>query len=217
MLETAPYLEQVVLWPASGRHILAQFDDRGIVVYQAYHAGIAGHAVAGGRFDGGGFSLGRMSWIKTSFLWMMHRSGWATKPDQERVLAVTIPCGVFDSLLSASVASTPGPGEDPDGWKARLRDSDVRLQWDPDHDPMGRPLARRAIQLGLRGDALRLYALEAPLRILDVTPLVAAQRAFARESSLRALMTPVERPYVPADGRVCAHVALDGAAGPAGS
>jgi len=27
----------------------------------------------------------------------------------------------------------------------------VRLQWDPDHSPKGEKLARRAIQLGLKG------------------------------------------------------------------
>ena len=39
--------------------------------------------------------------------------------------------------------------------------SEVRLQWDPDHDPHGRPLARRALQLGLRGEALTSRALRA--------------------------------------------------------
>jgi hypothetical protein len=31
-----------------------------------------------------------MTWIKPSFLWMMYRCGWATKPGQERVLAIQI-------------------------------------------------------------------------------------------------------------------------------
>ena len=31
-----------------------------------------------------------MSWIKTSFLWMMHRSGWGTKENQERILQINI-------------------------------------------------------------------------------------------------------------------------------
>jgi hypothetical protein len=44
-LSIAPYLEQVQRWPAAGRHILAQFDDESIVVYQAYRPSIAKYAV----------------------------------------------------------------------------------------------------------------------------------------------------------------------------
>jgi hypothetical protein len=45
-LVTEPYLVQVSRWPASGRHILAQFDDESVIVYQAYRPGI-GHFVPG--------------------------------------------------------------------------------------------------------------------------------------------------------------------------
>src|SRR5262245_12853323 len=41
MLITEPYLEQAARWPSQGRHILAHFDDRSIVVYQAYKPQIA--------------------------------------------------------------------------------------------------------------------------------------------------------------------------------
>ena len=84
-----------------------------------------------------------MSWIKTNFLWMMHRSGWAGKPGQERVLAVRIARDGFDAILCRALT----------GQQERQRGvarSDVRLQWDPDHAPSGEPEARRAIQLGLR-------------------------------------------------------------------
>lgn len=33
-----------------------------------------------------------------------------------------------------------------------LAQCDVRLQWDPDHSPVGDNLTRRAIQLGLKND-----------------------------------------------------------------
>jgi hypothetical protein len=35
-LLTEPYLAQVARWPQTGRHILAQFDNTAVVVYQAY-------------------------------------------------------------------------------------------------------------------------------------------------------------------------------------
>jgi hypothetical protein len=35
-------------------------------------------------------------------------------------------------------------------WQDQVKESSVRLQWDPDHDPFGNKLERRAIQIGLR-------------------------------------------------------------------
>ena len=57
----------------------------------------------------------------------------------------------------------------------------------------GRHLERRAIQLGLRGAALRRYGREAIVAIEDVSPLVAEGRAAARRGDLSALRVPVER------------------------
>ena len=42
---TESYVEQTKVWPTRGRHILAQFDDDSIVVYQAYCPEIAEYAV----------------------------------------------------------------------------------------------------------------------------------------------------------------------------
>ena len=75
-LFTTTYTEQVTRLPKNGRHIIAQFDDEGIVVYQAYRPAIGEFAAKHGYF-GGEFSLNRMSWIKPNLLWMMYRWGWA--------------------------------------------------------------------------------------------------------------------------------------------
>ena len=97
-----------------------------------------------GRF-GPSFSRGRMSWIKTNFLWMMFRCGWATKPDQEHVLAVRIDRGFFERVLAAAVATSFGSSrfETREAWELAGKASDVRIQWDPDHDPSGAPQDRR--------------------------------------------------------------------------
>jgi len=63
-LVTEPYLEQAARWPASGRHVLAQYDATSVVVYQAYRPQIGRFAAARGHFGGSHFSLERMSWIK---------------------------------------------------------------------------------------------------------------------------------------------------------
>ena len=104
-LRVARYVEQRAYWPTVGRHLLAQFDERGVVVYQAYRPSIAAYAVEHQRF-GVEFGFTRMSWIKPGYLWMMFRSGWATKENQERVLAVTIERVAFDAFLGAAVASS---------------------------------------------------------------------------------------------------------------
>ena len=51
------------------REIRADYDNRSIIVYQAYREEIALPAIAQQRFVPP-FSLNRMTWIKPSFLWM---------------------------------------------------------------------------------------------------------------------------------------------------
>lgn len=104
-LVTEPYIEQVKIWPTQGRHILAQFDDETIIVYQAYNPDIGHYAIRNKSF-GDGFSYSRMSWVKTNFLWMMYRSGWGTKENQEVTLALRIPRVFFDLLLDEAVPSS---------------------------------------------------------------------------------------------------------------
>jgi hypothetical protein len=205
---TANYLQQAASWPQSGRHILARYDDDSIYVYQAYRPAVAHYAVAHQHFGGDAFSYNRMSWIKPNFLWMMYRCGWASKIGQEHVLAVRLRRTFFDELLCAAVASSFDPGSESSQaqWQRRLQDSQVRLQWDPDHDPVGRPVQRRAIQLGLRGDALRRYGKEELLSIEDITPFVREQ-AQAANLGFENLVVPAERVYRP-DGAAARAVGL---------
>jgi len=148
-LQTEPYLEQVRRWPAAGRHILAHYDEQTIIVYQAYRPPTGQFAIAHQRFGGDGFSYSRMSWIKPNFLWMMYRSGWGAKPGQEVTLAVQLRRPFFDSILEQAVASTYDDEQYATAadWKSALQSSEVRLQWDPDHDPGGASQERRALQL----------------------------------------------------------------------
>lgn len=138
------YIDQIVHWPKEGRHILAQFDAQSVVVYQAYRPAIGHYAAKHGRFGGPEFGYGRMSWIKPNFLWMMYRCGWATKENQEVVLAVRIRREGFDEILRQAVPSTYVAAlyENGSAWQENLRTSNVRLQWDPDHDPHGQKLSR---------------------------------------------------------------------------
>lgn len=202
------YQEQSLRWPVSGRKILAQYDDVSIVVYQAYRPEIGRFAASHGHF-GDGFSLDRMSWIKPNFLWMMYRSGWGGKPGQEVTLAIWLKRAAFDTILAAAVLSTYTPAvyATEREWRDALDRSDARVQWDPDHDPLGRPLARRAIQLGLRGELLMRYAREWIVKIEDISALVAAQHRYARPP-YADLVTPSERIYPVADPAVAAQLGM---------
>ncbi len=198
-LSTTNYLEQSRSWPTSGAHILAHYDDESIVVYQAYRPSIGRYAVEHQRLGGPEFSFSRMSWIKPNFLWMMYRSGWGTKPDQEFTLGLRIKLTFFESLLEQAVASTFDEQvyHSHDAWRSKLSESNVRLQWDPDHSPTGSKLERRAIQLGLRGNALRKLAGDELLEVIDLSPFVEAQRGCVGTPDQARLCTPSERVYLP--------------------
>lgn len=203
------YVVQSQRLPQSGRHILATFDGEAIVVYQAFRPAIGHWAAEHGRF-GGEFSFARMSWIKTSFLWMMYRSGWATKPGQEVVLAIGLKRAGFDAILAEAVPSTFDPAccEDEATWSAAVARSTVRLQWDPDRTPGGGPLGRRAIQLGLRGETLARYAREWILDIEDITDFVREQAAYIPAETRQGLLVPSVGVYRPASDELSAHIGL---------
>jgi hypothetical protein len=139
-----------------------------------------------------------MSWIKPNFLRAMYRSGWASKDGWEHILAVRLRRTFFDELLRVAVASSFDSicEASHDEWRRAPEASLVRLQWDPDHDPLGRLLQRRAIQLGLRGEMLRRYGQEEILSGEGVTPFAREQaRALSRGMLDRAAAR--QQPCVP--------------------
>lgn len=209
-LITEPYLNQLTQWPSSGRHILAQFDENSVIVYQAYRPSI-GHFAAQHGYFGGEFSLSRMSWIKPGFLWMMYRSQWASLPGQEVVLAIRIHRTAFDEILSLAVLSTYSEKiyGSMTTWKQALATSSVRLQWDPDHDPKGNKVERRAIQSGLRGGVLARYSREWIINIEDISAFAHEQHQHVQRNDYTSLITPMERIYPVTDKHVAARLGMD--------
>lgn len=183
--------------PVPLRQVRAVFDDTTITVYQAYSPHIAEPAAAAGSFAGTPFKLERMTWVKPSFLWMMYRSGWASKPGQERVLAVRMTRSGFEEALAQACLSHPDPAVDADHdvWRLRLETSPVRVQWDPERDVDLNPLPWRSIQVGATGPAAHDYVHRWTVGITDITADVHALR-----QSTGAARLPAERPYpLPAD------------------
>jgi hypothetical protein len=207
-LHTTSYTEQITKLPKIGRHIVAQFDEEGVIVYQAYRPAIGNFAATHG-YLGGDFSLTRMSWIKPNFLWMMYRSGWGQKEDQEVVLAVKIKRAAFDTILANAVRSEHNPDLYPTekDWKRAVINSNVRLQWDPDHSPTGGKLERKAIQLGLRGDILALYAREWIIWVEDISEFVREQHQNLGDFS--QLIVPSETIYPVIDSDTISRLQLN--------
>lgn len=191
------YKEQLESWPKTGHHIMAQYDHEKIIVYQSYRPEI-GNFAAKNQFFGGAFSLNRMTWIKPNFLWMMYRNGWATKVGQEVCLAIHLKREVFERYLKQAVYSSYQSDlyESREDWLDQVQNSSIRLQWDPDHDPYGAKLERRAIQIGIRGKDVEQYAKDDILEIEDVTPFVREQYKLVLNKELDQLMIPEEHPLI---------------------
>lgn len=180
----------------NNHQIRAVFNRETIVVYQAYNDAIADAALAAQKFVPP-FSYGRMTWIKPSFLWMMERSGWARKPNQERVLAVRISRKGWEEALAAAVLTSPRRGQDADQWRADIKSSPIRLQWDPERSLRGGKLEYRSIQIGISRDWSERYATQWVQSIEDVTPLVRKidrLRKDGKWDSARKFL-PVEKVY----------------------
>lgn len=193
-LITELYINQKERLPLDGQKIIGQYNHDSIIVYQAFNPLIADYAIKNQTFGGQNYSFQRMSWIKPNFLWMMFRCGWAQKENQERVLAIRIKIKMFEKILNEAVFSIYKNEiyQTHEQWNNDLKNSEVRLQWDPDHDPFGNKLNRRAIQLGLKGNILKDFCENGILEIIDITEFVQKEYAKLNQNDLNGLLVPVE-------------------------
>ncbi|MFF9340555.1 MULTISPECIES: DUF4291 domain-containing protein [unclassified Streptomyces] len=168
--------------------IRADYDARTIVVYQAYSPAIADAALRAGRFVAP-FSFHRMTWIKPSFTWLMHRSNWARKPGQERVLAVRITREGWEEALSRAVLTTADP-------EAVTRAA-VHVQWDPERSPRGAALNHYSIQVGIGRHLIRAFTDDWTVSLTDLTPQVRKAATLMRSghAAKAQRLLPAERAY----------------------
>jgi hypothetical protein len=180
------------------RQIRAAQDEDALTAYQAYSSAIADPALVAGTFVAP-FKRERTTWIKPSFRWMMYRSGWGMKPGQERVLAVRIRRSGFEWALAHACLShyDRKRHESAAEWKQLLRESPVRIQWDPERSTTQEELPHRAIQIGLTGEAVRRYVEEWIVDITDATALARETHALVRagEAARADALIPAETPY----------------------
>ena len=207
-MKLIPYFEYLENLPLNGRHIVGTYTKNSVTVYQEFNKSIAQYAVRNGRF-GPPFSFDRLSWIKPNFTWMMYRSDWGQANDC--VLAIRIRREFFELVLEKAVYSQffRKHYSTPDKWRKTLKESDVVIQWDPDHDPKGKSLPRRAIQLGLSGEMLRLYAGKAIIEIKDISEVVRRLRPFAQTGNFKDLKVPEEAVYLPKSQGAIEYLEID--------
>ncbi len=155
------------------QEIRANFNGGTITVYQAYHKSIALSAIKNKRFEKP-FSFQRMTWVKPSFLWMMERSGWATKKNQEFILGIKLNRSCWDRALSMGVLTHPDKNIYSNGteWDEKFKQAKIHIQWDPERTLKGSKLNERTIQVGISRFLIEEFNQEWIRSIEDVTPLV---------------------------------------------
>lgn len=132
------------------REIRATFDNETITIYQAYNEAIALAALQAQKFVPP-FSFNRMTWIKPSFLWLMERSGWGRKPNQECILAIKIKRSFWEEALSNAVLTHPEKTlyQEDALWEKLFSEAKIYVQWDPERNLQGVKLPYRSIQVGV--------------------------------------------------------------------
>lgn len=184
------------------KEVFAKYDQRCIRVYQAYNPTIASEAVRLQNF-GDSFNINRMTWIKPSFLWMMYRSNWGTKKNQECILALNIYKEIFNALLEKAVLTSPDSVLfDGNEWEKKFSDTTVYCQWDPDRSINGNPINRAAIQIGIKGTALREVLDNGICSIEDLTPSVRKWNEQRKKGKLSIKDLPVEKIYPITDKKI---------------
>lgn len=127
-------------------------------MYQAFSPEIADAALKASKFTPPHFKFDRMTWIKFSFLWMMYRSNWASRRNQQRGLGIDIQRRGFERVLANSCLSHYEKRiyRDEGHWQTLLRSLPVRIQWE-----VGRR-ASLAIDVGYRRGVMAYVSLHRP-------------------------------------------------------
>jgi hypothetical protein len=113
------------------------------------------------------------------------------------VLAIRISHDGFRWALANSCLSDFDRHADRAEWTRRLRESPVRIQWDPERGLHHEALDHRSIQIGLSGEAVDRYVDEWITGIVDVTELMREIRELVRAGQLDQAgeLLPVETAY----------------------
>ncbi|WP_106917775.1 DUF4291 domain-containing protein [Chryseobacterium aurantiacum] len=178
--------------------IRADYNGDTIVVYQAYNNEIAKSAVENQKFCAP-FSFNRMTWIKPSFLWMMERSNYGQKSNQECILAIHIKREAWEKALNQAILTSPEKRvySNPKTWEEQFENAKVYMQWDPERNIRGNKLDYRSIQIGISRYLIEEFNEEWIVKIEDYTPLVKKILSFTKQGDYNKAkkLLPIEKIY----------------------
>ncbi|MCM1508133.1 MAG: DUF4291 domain-containing protein [Ruminococcus flavefaciens] len=184
------------------KEVFASYNRKYIRIYQAYNSVIANEAVRLQNF-GDSFNTNRMTWIKPSFLWLMYRSNWGTKKNQECILAIDVHRDFFDRMLERAILTSPDSKIfDGNEWEKQFKSTAVYCQWDSDRSLGGNPLNRGAVQLGIKGEALSDFLENGIYKIEDLTPTVRKWNERRKKRQLSITELPSEKIYPVNDRKI---------------
>ncbi|WP_196893169.1 DUF4291 domain-containing protein [Aureivirga marina] len=180
------------------QEIRATFTKETITVYQAYNKNIALPAIRNNKFETP-FSFHRMTWIKPSYLWLMERSNWGTKSNQEFILGIKIKRDFWEKALSLGVLTHPDKEIYSSGfdWEKQFSNAKVHIQWDPERTLKGGKLNERSIQVGISRFLIEEFNNEGIQEIIDFTPLTKKINQLRKQGKYKEAkrLLPTEKVY----------------------
>ena len=185
------------------QEIRAAYDKKTLTVYQAYNKHIAIPAIQHNKFEKP-FSFNRMTWIKPSYLWLMERSNWGNKSNQEHILGIKIKREYWEKALSLGVLTHPDKDIYANGreWEEQFKNAQVHIQWDPERTLKGGKLEVRSIQVGISRFLIEEYNSRWIEEIVDLTALTKKINQLRKTGKYKEAkrLLPQERVYpVPSD------------------
>jgi len=131
---------------------------------------------------------------------MMYRCGWATKENQERVLAIKMTRDGFNNALKQACLSSYDANvhSSYEAWRSQLQTAPVRIQWDPEKDIRLNPLSYKSVQIGLSGEIVKQYINNWITGINDITDYCTSihQLIKAGKFNEAASLLPAENLYL---------------------
>ncbi|MFY7670964.1 DUF4291 domain-containing protein [Tenacibaculum sp. MEBiC06402] len=180
------------------QEIRAHYDNKTITVYQAYNKLIALPAIKNNKFEAP-FSFTRMTWIKPSYLWLMERSNWGTKSNQDYILGIKLKRAFWEKALQMGILTDPDHHVYKSGfeWEQKFKEAKVHIQWDPERSIKGSKLQERTIQVGISRFLIEEYNNEWIEEIIDLTPLTKKINQLRKQGkySEAKRLVPKERVY----------------------
>lgn len=184
----------------SKKEIYACYDNKYIRLYMACSKEVAEEADKLGKF-GEMYNKNKMTWVNPSFLWIMERSHWGRKKNQERILAVDLLREGFDGLLEQAVLTSNESCvyKTAEEWEKAYEEADVYCQWDADKNVYGSSIDKMALQIGIKGRALNSFLDNYIVDLFDITPYVNKWKKKLDNYSLNEENLPKEKLYLVTD------------------